>query len=537
MSRKTVLIILYAVLILIIGAFIAQVIIEKAVTSEIIVRTVIPLGLCAGAIAKVRMGTGGQLRSKLFYETEYQSEIRTAFTGQGQQILRSNLLRAIRLYNENYLDKSVKQLQNLLPYCQFTDDYCAVLLFLGLIYTDMELPKLAEDTYYELLRHDQSRGAVWSNLGLLFKSQGKHRDALACFANALKYDHQKATIYHNIAATYFSIGAFELAIEYANTALDLKSNFRQPSDLLCMIYYLQQDEPNCKKYFELSVANGSDPKGLKDVLEVLKKRGFTPEFSIPLSQEFREVVSRLYIQTAIPFSHIVIPDEAKHPVNSRIGGASLGEPPLDHNGMPMRLLCLIDCSEVHSVPDFPTTGILRFFIADNPEYGANFDALNVQHNFRVLYTDGSDQLPEVPVPGKSDTFPIKGCYPIMFLPDVQGVSDEDYRFQDTLNRLLRDEGEPDFNQLPENVQDAICMRCHSEGHRIGGYPHFAQSDPRQSKEEYQRYDTLLLQIDTHDIGEDVKIMIGNNGVMNFLIPHEKLKEHDFTDILYTWDCY
>ena len=70
MSRKTVLIILYAVLILIIGAFIAQVIIEKAVTSEIIVRTVIPLGLCAGAIAKVRMGTGGQLRSKLFYETE-----------------------------------------------------------------------------------------------------------------------------------------------------------------------------------------------------------------------------------------------------------------------------------------------------------------------------------------------------------------------------------------------------------------------------------------------------------------------------------
>ena len=51
------------------------------------------------------------------------------------------------------------------------------------------------------------------------------------------------------------------------------------------------------------------------------------------------------------------------------------------------------------------------------------------------------------------------------------------------------------------------------------------------------FGTLLLQIDTHDIGEDVKIMIGNNGVMNFLIPHEKLKEHDFTDILYTWDCY
>ena len=50
----------------------------------------------------------------------------------------------------------------------------------------------------------------------------------------------------------------------------------------------------------------------------------------------------------------------------------------------------------------------------------------------------------------------------MFLPDVQGVSDEDYRFQDTLNCLFRDEGQPDFNQLPENVQDAICMRCHSE---------------------------------------------------------------------------
>ena len=47
MSRKTALIILYLVLLFIVGAFVAQVILERAVTSEILVRTIIPLAQIA----------------------------------------------------------------------------------------------------------------------------------------------------------------------------------------------------------------------------------------------------------------------------------------------------------------------------------------------------------------------------------------------------------------------------------------------------------------------------------------------------------
>ena len=33
-----------------------------------------------------------------------------------------------------------------------------------------------------------------------------------------------------------------------------------------------------------------------------------------------------------------------------------------------------------------------------------------------------------------------------------------------------------------------------------------------------------------------KVMFGDSGVCNFFIPGEKLKNRDFSDILYTWDC-
>ena len=538
MSRKTALIILYLVLLFIVGAFVAQVILERAVTSEILVRTIIPLGLCAGAIAKVRTGTGGRLRRKLFYESEYQDELRTAFAEPERKHLRGRLLRAIQLYNGNKLDRAAKELQKLLPYCRTTDDFYAVLLFLALVYTDMQLPELATQTYYELLRHEQRRSTAWSNLGLLLRDQGHNRDAIGCFANALKCDSNNATAYHNLAATFFYAGRYEEAITYANTALKLKSNFRNPADLLCMIYYLQQDEANCKKYFTLAITNGSKPADLKEALEALRDRGLPSEFSFPLTQEIRLALRHFYIRTAQTFAWIGIPaDPADGRTNSRLGGPSAGEAPLDSSGQPMRLLCLIDCSEVPGVPDFPTAGILRFYIADNASYGADLQAPNVQKDFRVLYTPDSGPLPEGAEPAPSGTFPVKGRYPILFGLDLDGMTDSDYRFLPLLNQELQAQGLPAFEEQPMNVQEAICDRCHSEGHRLGGYPHFAQTDPRNAREEYRRYDTLLLQLDSHvsDNGA-VRIMIGDHGVMQFFIPREKLQARDFSDILYTWDC-
>ena len=47
----------------------------------------------------------------------------------------------------------------------------------------------------------------------------------------------------------------------------------------------------------------------------------------------------------------------------------------------------------------------------------------------------------------------------------------------------------------------------------------------------QLYDTLLLQIDSED-----DIMWGDSGIANFFISEEDLKNKNFEDMLYNWDC-
>ena len=112
----------------------------------------------------------------------------------------------------------------------------------------------------------------------------------------------------------------------------------------------------------------------------------------------------------------------------------------------------------------------------------------------------------------------------------------DYRFEDILNKHLAKSDMPKFNELEEDTQEDIAKRFCTVGHSLYGTPMFAQYDPRES-EEYQKYDTLLLQVFTHRTQNETKIQIGDEGAIQFFIPKENLKNKDFSDILYWWDCY
>ena len=109
----------------------------------------------------------------------------------------------------------------------------------------------------------------------------------------------------------------------------------------------------------------------------------------------------------------------------------------------------------------------------------------------------------------------------------QLLADEDAKeaFEEELEEYLWDQDEldetPDW--LPEEY-----------GHKIGGYPAFTQEDPRDIPKE-DDHDILLLQIDTDNIGER-EIMWGDSGVANFFISRENLKQRNFQDVIYTWDC-
>ena len=82
--------------------------------------------------------------------------------------------------------------------------------------------------------------------------------------------------------------------------------------------------------------------------------------------------------------------------------------------------------------------------------------------------------------------------------------------------------------------DEYCETFSGSGHRLGGYPFFTQTDPREYNEFIQDY-VLLLQIDTDNVdGKD--IMWGDSGVGNFFIHPDDLRKRDFSKVLYNWDC-
>lgn len=71
------------------------------------------------------------------------------------------------------------------------------------------------------------------------------------------------------------------------------------------------------------------------------------------------------------------------------------------------------------------------------------------------------------------------------------------------------------------------------GHKIGGYPAFTQWDPRK---EDTKYDFLLLQLDSEFGNGDEKIMWGDAGICGFFINRQRLRDLDFDDVIYNWDC-
>lgn len=72
--------------------------------------------------------------------------------------------------------------------------------------------------------------------------------------------------------------------------------------------------------------------------------------------------------------------------------------------------------------------------------------------------------------------------------------------------------------------------------QIGGYGYFTQWDPR-TEDHLSEYNVVLLQIDTDYGADEYTIMWGDGGIGNFFIQEDKLKQLDFSSVLYNWDCF
>ena len=73
--------------------------------------------------------------------------------------------------------------------------------------------------------------------------------------------------YVNRANYYFRIEEYDNAIVDAKQALKIKNNGKEAASLLTIIYALQNDEENKKKYYHISITSGKRPEEMNEALK------------------------------------------------------------------------------------------------------------------------------------------------------------------------------------------------------------------------------------------------------------------------------
>jgi uncharacterized protein YwqG len=276
----------------------------------------------------------------------------------------------------------------------------------------------------------------------------------------------------------------------------------------------------CKAYPSLKPGYGKKPKSSKEV-----------------DAKIDELISRLKAETFLP---AVVLTAA--PGNPGVFGSKLGGTPClpkgfaypkGKSGRPLRLLAQLNFEELPPLPDFPTSGILQFYIADDDLYGADFDNPNVQSGFRIAYHDRvSKSVQEPPVIANTDDsyFPFDGEFALSGALVTQPMPANDFRFEAKFLSLYKSlvSSKAGIDDIDIDTWERVAQSVQESGHRIGGYPFFTQEDPRRIGD---LQTVLLLQVDS--IGS---VCWGDAGVANFFISPEKLKARDFSDVSYNWDC-
>ncbi|MBP1045598.1 DUF1963 domain-containing protein [Enterococcus sp. BWM-S5] len=214
------------------------------------------------------------------------------------------------------------------------------------------------------------------------------------------------------------------------------------------------------------------------------------------------------------------------------------------NGVPLFLLAQLNFSELPALPDYPETGILAFYVDYVDDLmGMDFDLPTKQTGFRVLFFKDSsvpsytrEQQLELQAEIKDELYKVvEGEFKLTAKKEAQYVCSDCYEFKRYFGKNMYDwvNDVSDDDEQREKIYNGLYEIA--MGSKVGGYPYFTQEDPR-IYEETTKYDTLLFQLDTEKVDADWPIMWGDMGVGNFFINKEALKQKDFTDIQYNWDC-
>ncbi|HMO38800.1 MAG TPA: DUF1963 domain-containing protein [Saprospiraceae bacterium] len=205
--------------------------------------------------------------------------------------------------------------------------------------------------------------------------------------------------------------------------------------------------------------------------------------------------------------------------------------PVNAEGQHLFFLAQINFAEAPHLAPFPESGILQFFISDDDFFGQNLDDPFAQQAFRVVYFAEITENPDALITDFSFLrayqylpLPANTSFPIAFHPDVELMPVEDWRFEGTFGTGFFEQfGDQEWEVYEEYVDLTL-----AEGHKYGGYPDFAQEDPRSPENPLE----LLFQLDSD---EAIQCQWGDMGVANFFIHPDALAKCDFSRVLYNWD--
>jgi len=206
--------------------------------------------------------------------------------------------------------------------------------------------------------------------------------------------------------------------------------------------------------------------------------------------------------------------------------------PADLEGNHLFFLAQINFEEAPFLPPFPDKGILQFFIFDDPFYGMEINDPYSQDGFRVVYYDHliNDETQLVTdfsflrnfMPDPIDPLV---SFPLKFQLEEEYVPTVDYQF----DQLFGEEFFYQFGEKEWELLEDYNQLIRSAGHKLGGYAHFTQEDPRHNQPSPLQ---LLFQLDSD---RNIRCNWGDLGIANFFITPEDLKSLNFDRVFYNWD--
>lgn len=268
----------------------------------------------------------------------------------------------------------------------------------------------------------------------------------------------------------------------------------------------------------------------------------TPE-TIVLPEEL-EPFRREFVAAVKPSVSIEVePNESLAPWNSKFGGEPylpLGTPYIYNEvGEPMALLAQINFEELPEMENYPNSGLLQFFIEGDRIYEslASSESIVKLRYYPTVVKNRNELMRDLhlQIQGLSDAQfrnPITRQHALSFSEVKNEMIDLDDRsFENIFGMDFYDLCEK-LGAPPETVEHTYkAMHQPVDGHKIGGYGYFVQSDRRCEEDGNTDKTELLLQLDSDEF-----ILWGDMGLAQTFINPEDLKNKVFDDIFFTWDC-